>query len=437
MEEIHKEPKIFTVSEITRTLKSIIEGSSALNRAWIRGEISNLTLHSSGHIYFSLKDENAVISAVFFRSYNARLAFKLEEGMSVLAFGSVTVFEKRGSYQLNVLQVRPEGLGELYKRIEQLKKKLQQEGLFDPSRKKPLPFLPRRIGVVTSPTGAAVRDIIKVALRRFPNIEIVVAPAQVQGDDAVESIVRAIRELNRPRWNIDVIIAGRGGGSFEDLMAFNEEPVVRAFCESSVPIISAVGHQVDHPLSDDAADLSAPTPSAAAELAVPDRRELVDEIGYLTIRINNAVMSYLRERQMGIDNITSRSFFLDPMDIINERKNITEDLIRDLHHSLKQRISMGKNRLLSVRDIGMLISGLITAKAHRFALSLNALDTMSPVEVLRRGYAVALDGFGHTLRSVGDVQINDTIGLHLHDGRLDCTVISIDKGGTFGKEKGT
>ena len=251
--------KIYTITEITREIKNSLEQSPKFNQIWIKGEISNLTIHSSGHIYFTLKDENAVLSVTFFRYANKRLKFKLEEGMSVITLGGITVFEKRGSYQMNVQQVLLEGVGELQKKIEQLKKKLTAEGIFDIDKKQLIPFLPKRIGIVTSPTGAAIRDIIKVALRRFPTIEIILAPAKVQGDDAVPTIIRGIEELNEPKWNIDVIIAGRGGGSFEDLMPFNEEPVIRAFFNSTIPIISAVGHQIDHPLSVDAADIAAPT----------------------------------------------------------------------------------------------------------------------------------------------------------------------------------
>jgi exodeoxyribonuclease VII large subunit len=242
-----EENRVYTVTEITRSIKWKIEGSEEYKGVWIQGEIYNLTLHSSGHIYFSLKDDNAVINVTFFKNANRSLKFKLEEGISVLVFGNITLFEKRGTYQVNVFQVRLEGIGELQKRIEQLKKKLHQEGIFDPDKKKPIPMLPKRIGVVTSPTGAAVRDIIKVALRRFPEMEIVIAPSKVQGDDAAPTIAQAIEVLNDPACNIDVIIAGRGGGSFEDLLPFNEEIVVRAFFNSRVPIISAVGHQIDHP----------------------------------------------------------------------------------------------------------------------------------------------------------------------------------------------
>ena len=239
--------KVYTVAELTRSIKRTLEGRAEFNNLWVKGEIFNLTVHSSGHIYFSLRDNDAVISAVFFRHANRNLTFKLKEGMNILALGSITVYEKRGSYQINVSMVKQEGLGELQKRIEMLKQKLAAEGVFSPERKRPIPFLPRRLGIATSPTGAAVQDIIKVALRRYPTIEIIIAPAVVQGVDAPVSIARAIEELNRPEYRIDCIIAGRGGGSFEDLMPFNEELVVRAFYNSRVPIISAVGHQIDHP----------------------------------------------------------------------------------------------------------------------------------------------------------------------------------------------
>ncbi len=436
MDRASQNERFYTVTEITKTLKSAIENSEEFNRIWIKGEIYNLTLHSSGHIYFSLKDDNAVISAVFFRSHNARLSFKLEEGMSVLAFGSLTVFEKRGSYQVNVYQLRPEGIGELQKRIEQLKKKLSEEGVFDTARKRPLPFLPRRLGIVTSPTGAAVRDIVKVALRRFPNIEIVIAPVQVQGNGAVGSIVRGIMELNRPELGIDVIIAGRGGGSFEDLMAFNEEPVVRAFYESRVPIISAVGHQIDHPLSDDAADLAAPTPSAAAEVAVPQRLELEDEINYMTLRINNAVASFLRESAMRVDAAAGRPVFRDPMTIVDERSELVADMLSEIAESLRRGVSEWRQRLLSVPGIRLLTEAIVNGKKHRFGLAVGALEKMSPLAVIRRGYAVALDEKKRAIRSVGDVDPGDPFTLVLKDGRLGCAVRTKEGGEYFGEKKG-
>lgn len=436
MDYTGSEQQVYTVTEITRTIKSVIEGTDVLNRIWIKGDIYNLTLHSSGHIYFSLKDDNAVISATFFRSHNARLTFKLEEGMSVLAFGSVTVFEKSGRYQLNVYQVRPEGIGELQKRIEQLKKKLAQEGVFDPTRKRQIPFLPLRVGIVTSPTGAALRDIIKVARRRYPNIEIVIAPVLVQGDGAVESIVRGIRELNDPRLGIDVIIAGRGGGSFEDLLPFSEEAVVRAYYESRVPIISAVGHQIDHPLCDDAADMAAPTPSAAAELAVPLRQELADEINYMRLRMDNAMGSFLREQQMRVDAAAERPVFVDPLEIVRQRSDIVEDLVSTMATVMYRQISVYRQRLLSVPSIRLLTKALFSRYSHRFGLAVNALEKMSPLAVIGRGYAIAMNDRQEAIRSVSDAAIGERISLLLRDGRLGCAVETKERGEHFGEKKG-
>lgn len=419
---------VYTVTELTKNIKNALETNPYLSSIWVKGEISNLTLHSSGHIYFSLKDENSVISATFFKSANRVLNFKLEEGMSVIAFGSLSVFEKRGSYQLNVAQVKLEGIGELQKRIDQLKKKLAQEGIFDQSRKKELPFLPKRIGVVTSPTGAAVRDIIKVAFRRFPNIEVVIAPAKVQGDDSVVSIVRAIEELNRPEHRIDVIIAGRGGGSFEDLMAFNEEPVVRAFADSNVPVISAVGHQIDHPLSDDAADHFAPTPSAAAEIAVPLKSELVSEIDYFLNRAMNSLISMQRDYKTRFAGIMNRRIFRNPFEIVNIKGVEFYDIESRIINSMKQMISSSRNRLLQISDINSIIVNYIQKCVHRYHMALSAIEKLSPISVMKRGYTVTMSA-GKIVKSAKEIRKGDEIAVRLHDGNLECTVnkISMEK----------
>ena len=427
--------KIFSISEITRSIKKTLEGKSEFNNIWIKGEVFNLTFHSSGHIYFSLRDDDAVISAVFFRHANRRLDFRMKEGMNILAFGSITVYEKRGSYQINVSAVRPEGIGDLQKRIELLKRKLLAEGIFDPARKRPIPFLPCRLGVVTSPTGAAVRDIIKVALRRYPSIEIIIAPAVVQGSDAPVSIARAIEELNRPEYRIDCIIAGRGGGSFEDLMPFNEEAVIRAFYRSRVPIISAVGHQIDHPLCDDAADLAAPTPSAAAEMAVPERKELVEEIEYYELRIKNAVASMMSSLDVRLKGIMQLRIFRDPYEIVTQKEMELTDTVNHMLARLKDGVSLNKNRLLLIPDIRMLIKNIIADKKHGFIMALKALEQLSPLAVLRRGYALALDEGEAVIRSVMDTEIGMLIKLIMHDGSLRCNVSSIHPGGNRGKEK--
>ncbi|HOP62265.1 MAG TPA: exodeoxyribonuclease VII large subunit [Spirochaetota bacterium] len=423
--EINAEVRFYTVTEINRIIKTELEANPGFNNIWIKGEIYNLTYHSSGHIYFTLKDEGGVISAVFFRYANKNLKFRLEEGMSVLAYGGITVFEKRGSYQLNVLSVRPEGAGELQKRIEQLKKKLTDEGLFDPSRKRELPFLPSKIGIATSPTGAAVRDIIKVALRRFPNIEIVIAPAKVQGDDAAQSIVRAINELNRPELGIDLIIAGRGGGSFEDLYAFNEEIVVRAFAESPVPIISAVGHQIDHPLSDDAADIAAPTPSAAAELAIPEKKDLIDEIIYLHNRISKALSNSFSRDKTRLENIVSRKIFRDPYELVNYRDMMLNDAENRIALSMKHIISEKKERLLRVPDISSIEKRILSDLRHRFEMQVQAVHKLSPLAVMGRGYAIITDSENKIIKSVEKISDGDSLNIRLKDGRVSANVTSV------------
>jgi exodeoxyribonuclease VII large subunit len=427
--------KVYSVSEITRSIKRTLEGRAEFNNLWVRGEIFNLTLHSSGHIYFSLRDDDAVISAVFFRHANRGLDFKPKEGMTVLALGGITVYEKRGSYQINVSMLRQEGIGDLQRRIEQLKQRLLKEGVFDPARKRPIPFLPRRLGIATSPTGAAVRDIIKVALRRYPNIAIVIAPAIVQGGEAPVSIARAIEELNRPEHRIDCIIAGRGGGSFEDLMPFNEEIVVRAFYNSRVPVISAVGHQVDHPLCDDAADLAAPTPSAAAELAMPVKSDLAGEVDYSMIRANNAMASIIRGVSTRIEGVLDRRIFRDPFEIVNRKEQLLADTVSQMLSGVKEAVSNSRSRFLLIPDIRMIIRNLLNNKKHLFVMALKAMEQLSPMAVLQRGYAIPLDESDAVVRSVGDTGVGRLIRLLMRDGSLRCSVNSIDPGGSRGKKK--
>lgn len=421
-------PEFFTVSEITKILKNEIENSPDFTSIWVKGEIYNLTYHSSGHIYFTVKDEGALLSAVFFRYANKSMKFKLEEGMSVLLFGGLTVFEKRGSYQMNVLQARPDGAGELQKRIEQLKKKLEAEGIFDLSAKRELPLLPGRIGVVTSPTGAAIRDILKVALRRYPNIEIILAPAIVQGDSAAATIAAAIEELNKPEWCIDVIIAGRGGGSFEDLMPFNEEIVVRAFYNSRVPIISAVGHQIDHPLSDDAADAAAPTPSAAAEIAVPLKSDLYDEINYHYTRIEGALTRILNESKTGYKNLISKKIFRAPIDIVNSKAMLLDEIQSRLASVMKNGISSKKEKFLRIPDIYRLEKSLLKSKQHLFQITIQGVEKMSPLGIMKRGYSIAEDSSGAVIKSVDNVKAGDKIEIRLNKGRIKSHVDSVIKG---------
>ncbi|MDR3238036.1 MAG: exodeoxyribonuclease VII large subunit, partial [Spirochaetia bacterium] len=398
METNSMERKAYSVSALTRAIKSALEKDPYLTNIWIKGEVSNLTYHSSGHIYFTLKDSEAIISVTFFRSANKSLKFKLEDGMSVFAYGGVSVFEKQGRYQFNVLYMSLEGMGELQKRIEALKKKLSEEGLFAPERKKALPFLPRRVGVVTSPTGAAVRDIIKAALRRYSNIEIVLAPAKVQGDGAADAIVRGIAELNKEKYGVEVIIAGRGGGSFEDLMPFNEEQVVRAFASSRLPIVSAVGHQIDHPLSDDAADASAPTPTAAAELVVPLKLDLRNEVNYLMQRALSALQNRAASMEVRLNSVMGRRLFAEPHELVNRRELILGDIESRMTAYMKNSVSVKRRAFMAVQNIKLLTEKNISTKTHRFRIAVQSLDNLSPLNVMKRGYAVAINGGGKIIR---------------------------------------
>lgn len=423
--EYEVKPRFYTVAEINGLIKSEVENNPYLSSVWVKGEVYNLTYHSSGHIYFTLKDDSSSISAVFFKYANKNLKFKLEDGMKILVSGGITVFEKRGSYQLNVLTARPEGAGELQKRIEQLKRKLTAEGIFEPGRKKKLPFLPARLGIVTSPTGAAVRDIIKVALRRYSNIEIVIAPAKVQGDDAAATIAAAIAELNKPEWNIDVIIAGRGGGSFEDLMPFNEEIVVRAFAGSRVPIISAVGHQIDHPLCDDAADVSAPTPSAAAELAVPVKSDLVDEIEYLKTRISNSLTGNYMNCKSALKNIISKKIFRDPYEILNSRQMMLADAENRIVNQMKHRVSSEREKLLRLPDIYRLQKKFLVQKKHDLELLTQNLNNLSPLNIMSRGYSIVIDVNKIIIKSVKKINPGDSVEIIFADGTASAVVNSV------------
>lgn len=426
--------KILSVTELTRNIRGSLESNPEFTNLWIKGEISNLTLHSSGHIYFTLKDEGAVISAVFFKNSNKGLAFKLEEGLSVLAFGGVTVFEKRGSYQFNVNALRLEGIGELQKKIEQLKIKLGSQGVFDNARKRPLPFLPKKIGIVTSPTGAAIRDIMKVALRRYPNIQIIIAPAKVQGDDSPKSIVRAIAELNKPEYGIDLIIAARGGGSFEDLIAFSDEAVVMAFYSSRVPIVSAVGHQIDHPLSDDAADMFAPTPSAAAELCVPLKSELKNEIEYISRKIKTALAVRMRESRARVQTLSEKKVFRAPMDIVNLKNLYLSDVEGRMIMAMKDIISSSAGKLNSLPDIRTSTAALLKERRHRLSLAIGMIEQLSPLGVMRRGYSIAVNENG-IIRKTSDAVAGSPFKLRLADGSLSCVVNSLNKGDIIGKEE--
>jgi len=389
------QPRTYTVTEITRLIKTTLEQS--YQDIWVEGEISNYHLHSSGHRYFNLKDEHAVIRVTIWRPIGAYLRFEPEDGQKVLVHGDITVYEKGGSYQLNCHKLVPVGVGELELAFRQLYEKLAAEGLFDEDRKKKIPRYVSRIGIVTSPTGAAIRDIIQIAQRRNDAIELVIYPAQVQGDGAEYTIADGIAHFNGRR-DIDVVIVGRGGGSLEDLWPFNTEITVRAIAASKIPIVSAVGHEVDVTLSDLVADLRAPTPSAAAELVVWSKRDYLELVHAHLIRQASLLHSLVVGARQTLKAFLDRPVFTRPYDVILQRQQYLDSLAGRLHIA-------GKNSLEKLKS--------------RLSLSMSRLDALSPLKILGRGYSVSRKLPGKTLlKSVVDIHPGDRMETILSDGRV-------------------
>lgn len=373
---MEKEKHIYTVTELTRGIKIALEDN--FPTVWIEGEISNFKRPSSGHLYFTLKDEHSQLKAVMFRGRNQGIKFEIGDGLKVVCFGQISVYERQGQYQLYVEVIEPKGVGALTLAFEQLKEKLQKEGLFSPEHKKPLPLLPECIGVVTSPTGAAIRDILNILKRRFPNLHIILNPVAVQGEGAAQEIAAAIGEFNQLA-NVDVIIVGRGGGSLEDLWAFNEEVVARAIYDSRIPIISAVGHEIDMTMSDFVADLRAPTPSAAAELVIPAKVEMRERIANLTKSLKTDLINRLSFMENRLGALMENRVFREPFNIIEQRQQEIDDLSQSLEREASHCVELSE---------------------VRFKNYIGKLDALSPLKVLLRGYSI-------TLKSPGDKIIRD------------------------------
>lgn len=390
------EPKIATVSQINGYVKKILDHNIILNNVWIKGEISNFKHHYSGHLYITLKDEGGVLKAVMFRSSAQTLNFEPSDGMKVLARGRISVYEAGGSYQLYIEEMIPDGVGELYIAYEQLKKQLAEEGLFDETHKKPIPQFPKRVGVVTASTGAAVRDIINVITRRYPMAEIVIYPAQVQGTGAAQSVVRAIEYFNATK-EVDTLIVGRGGGSIEDLWAFNEEITARAIFASEIPIISAVGHETDFTIADFVADLRAPTPSAAAEIAVPSMIELRNRINIDQNRISQNVVGRIESSRLLLKRFKMKT----PKDRIDDYNLKLDSLVKSMENSLKMKT--------------------MTLK-RQFAEQTAKLDALSPLQTLSRGYSIPTTEDGTVIRSAEEMKKGMEFTLRLKDGSRECIV---------------
>ncbi len=441
-------PDVWSVTRLTRQVRALLEES--LPSVTVEGEISNFRAAASGHLYFNLKDDGAQIRCVMFRGAAQGLRFVPEDGMQTLLRGRITVYEVRGEYQLQVLTLEPKGVGALQVAFEQLKRKLEADGLFEQARKRELPLLPRRIGVVTSPTGAAIRDILQVLGRRFPSLPVLIHPATVQGEQAAAEIVRGIETLNRlaEAQEIDVIIVGRGGGSIEDLWAFNEEPVARAIFASGVPIVSAVGHEVDFTIADFVADVRAPTPSAAAELVVPNRADLLATVQSYRGRLFQRLGGDLRlalERWTGL-----RARLGSPARLIEQSAQRVDDLSARLGDGGQRRVVNAAQALRQAREAlvayrpdrqnrlhrnlvrslqGQLapsLRGYLRRQREHLAADMELLQSLSPLTVLDRGYGLALDGDGRPVRSIADTQVGAKVMVRLRDGRLVTDVRAIE-----------
>lgn len=398
--------RVLSVTQINTFLKSLIEGDGRLTDIYASGEISNFTDHyRSGHLYFSLKDEKSVIKAVMFSSAARRLRFRPKDGMRVIVRGRVSVYEPSGQYQFYVEEMQPDGLGALSLAFEQMKEKLSKEGLFSEEYKKPIPRFPGRIGIITSPTGAAVQDMLNILSRRWPMAELVFCPVLVQGDGAPKQLTEAVQMLNEAN-NVDVILIGRGGGSAEDLAAFNDEGLARAIFASKIPVISAVGHETDFTICDFVSDLRAPTPSAAAELAVPDCTEVAMQVSMLTQRLQQAEESVLNMNRQKLDAIASARVLREPQTMLTAYHTQLESLMQRLK-------TAGVNRTASEKEALAALSG--------------RLDAMSPLKVLSRGYAILSDTKGHVTASVDDIQCGDTLSAKLSDGSLKLSVLEVQK----------
>ena len=398
---MEKEILTVSVSQLNNYIKRILDAQSNLSDIWIKGELSNFKLHSSGHIYASLKDEASVIKLVMFRSAALNLKFKPDNGMRVSVRGRVSVYERDGIYQIYAEDIVPDGIGSLYAAFEKLKAKLSEEGLFDEGAKKPLPAFPERIGIVTARTGAAVRDMINVTKRRYPLAEILVVPVSVQGISAAPEIADAISFLNRHNL-CDVIITGRGGGSIEDLWAFNEEIVARAIFASDIPIVSAVGHETDFTIADFVADLRAPTPSAAAELVCPSASELISHIENQRAHLNISLKRCIEVKRNALEKLVNSYGFSHFFDRFSEYRQILLDLLEKAENSVLH---------------------IVEKKKSDFLKNASKLDALSPVKTLLRGYSIASSKDGSIISSVKDAKKEKEFTLRLTDGNADCKFI--------------
>jgi exodeoxyribonuclease VII large subunit len=433
------EKRVWTVSELTGKIRDLL--AKNFTDITVQGEISNCREAQSGHIYFTLKDDRAQVRCVFFKQQQRGIKFRPEDGLLMTVRGSISVYETRGEYQIYVENLEPVGRGALQLAFEQLKKRLESEGLFDAKRKKPLPLLPSRIGIITSPRGAAVRDVVRILTRRFPNLHLTVYPVRVQGEGSAEEIVKAVKYFNAKKL-ADVLIVTRGGGSMEDLWAFNEEIVARAIFASEIPVISGIGHETDFTIADFVADVRASTPSAAAELVVQTRREFDKNIADLRETLAGLIRYRLLESSRRVHELSARRGFRRPLDLLRQQRQRADEMTSRLALGLRARLEQSRKRFTAAHlrivsfdfrvkisafrlrlekrgaDLGVRAERLLRAKRERWQRLSLQLQERGPLKVLERGYAIATDAAGNLLRDTAQVALGDAVSIQLHKGRL-------------------
>ena len=410
-----------TVSQLTKYIKYKLDNDVNLREVYLKGEISNFKAHTRGHFYFTIKDEGSRINAVMFASNASKVKFTPEDGMKILVTGRISVYEATGGYQIYVNEMMEDGVGNLYVAFEQLKKKLASEGLFDEARKKRIPKIPERVGVITAPTGAAIRDIISTINRRFPLTEVILLPSLVQGEGAKEDIVRQIKRAED--YNLDVLIVGRGGGSIEDLWAFNEEIVARAISQCPIPVISAVGHEIDFTIADFVADLRAPTPTGAAEIAVPNKTDVINYINQLNLRSRKAVGTILELKKKKLDSIKGHYILNNPLDLYSAKIQKLDYLTENLVKNYKNIIDKEKIKLNNIKTRPLFSNPLVILDKtkQKYALLLSKLDALSPLKTLERGYGIVkLDD--KAITSIKDLKKDDLINIELKDGSKEAII---------------
>lgn len=418
-----EEVKYYSVTQYNKAIKNYLDEIDALRDVHIKGEISNYRGATRGHLYFTLKDETSRINVVMFSTAAAKLEFVPKDGDEVLIDGRITVYEANGGYQVYAEKMNLAGNGDLLKKLEELKKKLQAEGLFDESHKRPIPKYPERIGIVTAPNKAAIKDILSTIKRRYPLCETILFPALVQGDLAKESIVKQIEEANDPKYNLDTLIVGRGGGSIEDLWAFNEEIVARAIYNSRVPVISAVGHEIDFTIADFVADLRAPTPTGAAEMAVPNLADLLNTISQYKIRLNNNItgsISYLKDM---LKKLSTSYVLSNPLATFEIREQKLDELVNRLNTNLLHKLDVSKNRFDSIKTKRVLLhpEDMLIKYNNSMELVINKLELLNPLNVLKKGYSVTKVN-DKPLKSIKDVKEKDKLNIKIIDGEIDAIV---------------